>query len=133
MNIAEINYLGIFLAAIASQFVGFLWFSPFLFGKKWMKLVGISEMKNDNKLVYGVTFIMSFITAYVLSVFIQFAQATTVLDGVLVGVLVWLGFIIPTSVNQVLFEKKSKELWLLNIGHFLTIFVVMAIILSLVK
>jgi len=42
MNI-EAHYLSILLSSIASMVIGFLRYSPMLFGKSWMQLVGISE------------------------------------------------------------------------------------------
>ena len=37
----EINYLAVILATIAAVVVGFVWYSPALFGNQWAKLRGM--------------------------------------------------------------------------------------------
>ncbi|MDQ7020805.1 MAG: DUF1761 domain-containing protein [Candidatus Dojkabacteria bacterium] len=39
---AEISVIGIVIAAIANIFLGMIWYGP-LFGKEWMRLVGIKK------------------------------------------------------------------------------------------
>ena len=38
----ETNWIGVILAAISAMVVGYVWYGP-LFGKPWMKLVGITK------------------------------------------------------------------------------------------
>ena len=42
------NYLAVFVAAVVVFIIGYLWYSPFLFGNLWMKLSNIS-IKDVNK------------------------------------------------------------------------------------
>jgi len=65
-----INYLAVLVAALIPMAVGALWYSPALFAKKWMALVGKTEeeMKNVNPMkAYGISFLTSLIMAYVLA------------------------------------------------------------------
>ena len=40
-----VNYMTVLAAAVASMAVGLLWYSPLLFGKPWMKLMGLTDKK----------------------------------------------------------------------------------------
>ena len=72
----EVNFLAVFAAAIASFFVGFLGYGP-LFGKQWMKLVGMTQkdMEKTSKSEMNrnmiVSFLASVVMAYVLANFVQ--------------------------------------------------------------
>ena len=37
----------------------------------------------------------------------------------LVGCVAWLGFIVPTHYNGVLFSKKPREIFLIDVGYYL--------------
>ncbi len=37
-----VNYLAVLVAAIVGMVVGFIWYSPKVFGKMWMKLSGVN-------------------------------------------------------------------------------------------
>ena len=71
MNV-DINYFSLVLAGVASMIVGFIWYSPMLFGNSWMKLSGYTadSLKKAQKEMgkwYGISFVLSLISAYVLS------------------------------------------------------------------
>ena len=47
----NINYIAVFVAAVVYYIGGALWYSPLLFGKTWMGLVGLNEeeIKEERK------------------------------------------------------------------------------------
>ncbi len=132
-----INYLSIFLAALASFILGGLWYSPVLFGNLWIKLSKISKAeiakakKKGMKASYFTTFISLLITAFVLSLFINLAGAATIADALEVAFWLWLGFIATTTLNSVLWEGKPFKLYLLNNAHNLVSLFIMAAIIGL--
>ena len=134
-----INYALVFAAALADIVIGMAWYGP-LFGKKWMKLVGMTdkkmeEGKKDMNKAYTASFVASVITAYVLAHFLWFtAPATpTLLIGIKTGIWVWLGFVVTNSLSKYFWtpDKKPLELYYLDNGYRLISLVVMGIILSL--
>lgn len=138
----EVNYIGILIAAIASMALGFLWYSPALFGKRWMKLMGYTQesLKEDQKKMgklYGVSFVLSLITAFVLSHVITLSMSyysySPIMTGVTSAFWMWIGFILPVQTTDVIFKKgeKSWELLGLNTGYQLASVLVMGIILGL--
>lgn len=135
-----INYLAVVLAAVASMVVGSLWYGP-LFGKEWMKLMGINkgDMRNmkgeDMAKLYGVQFLGSLVMSCVLAHAIVFASAYLKTEGLVRGLMVgfwsWLGFVVPVTIGSILWEKKPVKLWLINAGNYLVTLLVMGAILGL--
>jgi len=61
----------------------------------------------------------------------DYRAADTFAEGVLVGVVTWVGFVITTSLNTVLFEGRSPVVYLINNTNHLVGFVVTGVILAL--
>ncbi|MBI3577601.1 DUF1761 domain-containing protein [Candidatus Gottesmanbacteria bacterium] len=131
-----INYPAVLVASTAMMAVGFLWYSPILFAKSWMKLSGITDKKiADAKKKgmgksYAIMAVGAVVSSFVLAHFVNFAAAYTPLDGALVGFWLWLGTIAPASTSMVLFEGKPWKLYLLKVGHVLTGMMVAGAILA---
>ena len=137
MQAINVNYLAVFVAAIASFVLGWIWHSPFMFGKMWMKLNNIDkkkidEQKNNNKMGTQLffQFVATVLMAYVLSYFIGYANASTAIDGAIVGIWLWVGFVATTMIGMVLWENKPFKLFLINAGHVLAGLIVMGAILA---
>ena len=133
----NVNFIAVFVAAIASMIIGFVWYSPFAFGKMWMGEMGISAKKVADKkkkqnmpVTLGISFIAALVMAYVLAHIISYAQAKTVLEGAQAGFWLWLGFVATTMLSSVLFGGKSVKLFIINSAHYLVVLLVMGAILT---
>lgn len=131
------NYTAIAAAMAASIVLGMLWYGP-LFGKMWMKLVGMSEadMKKAKEKgmgkSYGVMLIATFVMACVLSLVLAAFDAATAKEAGMVGFWIWLGFVATTTVDGVLWKGESWKLWILNNAYRLIALKLMAVALVLV-
>src|SRR3989344_7048970 len=132
----DINYWAILVSAVASFILGYLWYSPLLFGKPWMKMMGFphqhmeeAKKKGMVKLYLG-NFIATLIMVYILSHFVDYAQAKTITDGLQLGLWVWLGFIATLLFGSILWEGKPFKLFLINSGYRLVELLIVASILS---
>jgi hypothetical protein len=132
----DINFVAVFVAAIASMVIGAFWYSPVLFGNAWIKLSGMSK-KDIEKAKQGgmggkyfLGFVASLVMAYVLSYFVDYAGAVVALEGAQVGFWVWLGFIAPVQLGVVLWENKPVKLFWMNTLYYLVTLAVMGIILA---
>jgi hypothetical protein len=128
----EINYLAVVVAALSGFAVGALWYGP-LFGKQWMAASGVTEadIKHTSfPRIYGITFIMSVVAAFVLAHVIAKFGASTVQGGVESGFWMWLGFIVTVQVTDALFNRGSMRLVTIDSGYRLVWAVVMGIILA---
>lgn len=133
-----VNYVALLVASLASFVIGMLWYGP-LFGKRWMKEMGISEKSAKKSGKEGCVsmqqalagnFVATLVMAYVLSMFLGFTQATTAYAGAVVGLWLWLGFVATTAINESLFGGKSLTLYVINSLNVLVSMLTMGAILA---
>lgn len=130
LDLSEINLLAVVVAGLAHMLVGLVWFSRPLFGKAWMKATGAKDMKPAVQWV-PFALIGHLLIAFVLAMFIVLASATTVLDGLLVAMIVWLGFFVTLEIGELVWEKIPVKLFLLRIGdHFFALSVAAIILVA---
>ncbi len=137
----EVNYVAILLAAIAAMAVGFLWYSPYLLGKPWMKERGLTpeKLKGAQKemgMMYGISFVLALVSAYVLSHVISMSLAyfnyPALTTGLTSAFWMWLGFIMPVQATATIFGNKNWKLFGIDTGHQLVAILVMGVVLALV-
>lgn len=133
----DVNWLAILVTAVAAMVVGFLWYSPSLFGNTWMRAKGwdlndkarMEEMKKGMGMSYFGAFLAALLSAYIISLLIHHLGVPNVMRGVKVGLAGFLGFAFPITLNDLLWGGK-KELFWINLGHHLVGFVIMGAILG---
>ena len=125
---SEINLLAVIVAAIAHMLTGLVWFSSRLFGNAWMQLTGKSMTLTPPGALVG--FVGHLLIASVLAVIVVLANATTVLGGIAVGILVWAGFVVTLEVGELIWEKIPLQLFMLRVGNHLVALSIAAAILA---
>lgn len=132
----HINYLSIFVAAIAQFAVSGLWYSPVLFAKPWTALAGISQgqmQKANMPFLFGTAFLGELVTCFVLANILGFSGSHTFLEGGLTGLFCWLGFAGATSHATYMFTGKPHKLWLIDSCNNLVAFIIAGGILAVWK
>lgn len=131
MFVTEFNWLAILVSAVAFMAVGAFWYGP-LFQKPWMRMTGITEesAKAGAGKAYASMFVVAVISVIVLAVFINTLEADSFVEGMLVGLLIWVGFVATVMLNPVIFEKRPFALFLLNSGYNLVVLLVAGGILA---
>lgn len=141
MDAVQVNYVAVFMAGVVSMVVGFLWYSPFFFGKPWMKLMGLNakDMKEAQKKMgpmYALSFAVTLVTAVVLYHVMTYSGAYNHYDKMMLalstGFWVWVGFVAPVQVTEVIFGGKKWNLFFINTGYQLVSLVAMALVLAFV-
>jgi hypothetical protein len=132
----DVNLMAVIIATIANIALGFAWYSKALFGKQWMRELGLSEAsmkanKEGMNKTYALMTLASLVMAYVLAHVISVFDAQTVFEGIQGGFWVWLGFIATTALNGVLWEKKSWNFYGITAGYYLVSLCLMGAILTL--
>lgn len=132
-DLSNINLLAVLAATVVSMAIGFLWYSPMLFGNVWMRLVGLKpdEMRTAAGPMAG-TVIMTIIASYLLAVFIEIAGATTALEGFVVALLLSIVLAAKIAVNY-FFEGRGVKLYLLTIGFHVIPYLIGGVILAVWK
>ncbi len=138
MHFHNLNLLAVLVAALSTMLVGFLWYSPMLFAKPWMREMGydpndkakVQEMQKSAGPAYFASLIASVVTAFILALFFHEMRVQSIDLGLLIAFHVWLGFVATVQLTGVLFMKQSMKLFAINTGYQLVCYLAMGAILS---
>lgn len=158
---SPVSIVGILLAALSIMIVGMIWFHEKAFGNVWLRLIGKKkeELKsNPTDMIFAA--VGALVMAKILAIFIGYAimtsafmgifsafggdsstMGTNILGGIwspvvtaiVTAVLAWLGFVIPSALNLVVWEGRDKKLFAFNMAHLLVAMVVASIVYVLVS
>lgn len=137
MQLHHLNWLAILVAAISSMIVGFIWYSPLLFAKPWMREMGYDpndkaktlEMQKSAGPSYAGSFVASLISAFTLALILHGLHAEDLHFGLMASFHIWLGFVATVQFTGALFAKQSMKLFAINTGYQLVCYLVMGVIL----
>lgn len=127
---AEINWLAVLAATLVGYAVGAVWYGP-LFGKAWMKTVGLTQDdagKVDLKKLLALSFVLQLIMAFNLAMFL--GTEVTALTGTLYGFLAGFGWVALALAVNALYEMKSWLYMVINGGYWTVNFSLMGLILG---
>ena len=138
MHFLGVNLWAVLVSALATMVVGFLWYSPVLFANPWMVLMGydpndkakIAEMQKSAGPSYFMSLIASILAAFVLGKLIAVAGADSAVEGLKIGLVVWLGFVTTVQFTNALFSRQKNKLYMINTGYQLVCYVAMGAILG---
>ena len=119
----KIKYPAVLVATLVHYILGGLWYSPLLFGNKFIQLINwtpeqlrqIESESHAKELV--IAFVMSFLLVYILAHFVQYTKATNAFGGIQTAFWLWLGFVVTTHVPTVIFEQRSFGLFAINVAY----------------
>lgn len=135
MNLPELNIVAIVVATLIEVIIGAVWFNaPFAFNKPWLAGIGktAEQVAEDaSPLSIIVAIVGSLITAVVLSVLIGWLNIEAWSDGLLLGVLIAIGFSANTAFIKDRFETRPLSLSLINAGHDIVVFGLMGAVIAL--
>jgi len=126
-----IDWVGVIIATVAAMVLGAVWYGP-LFGQRWFALVGKTreELKSQGGIGYLLAAVGSFVLAIVMTYVTQWGAAEGFGEGIIVGIVMWAGFVLSTQVVGAVFEGRPWELIMLNSGSSLLTFAIVAGIVS---
>lgn len=134
MEFSNLNLWAIVVAWIINCAVGAFWYSPAGFAKQWKKHTGIDILKIPEKeatRILGFVVLSGFIQALTLAIVIRSLGVTTAMEGLITGLVLWIGFTTATTVGVTLYSRRSwKFLWL-NSSYFLLVMAINSIILAI--
>lgn len=141
MHFSNVNLLSVLAAGIATMILGFVWYSPALFAKPWMREMGydlndkakLKEMQKSAGATYGIAFLAGLVSAFMLAKILSITPIDTALYGMKLGFGVWLGFVATVQLTGALFMKSSMKLFAINTGYQLVCYLVMGAILAVWK
>jgi hypothetical protein len=126
--------IGIIAAALVNVVVGFLWYSPLLFGNLYQQYMGMAGMPAPEMQAIIAATIGSFLAALVIAAgmccFMHRLRIVDLKGSFNFGWLSWLTFVAPVTLQGVLYAKWPMVLYCINNGYNLAAFVSMAVVLS---
>ncbi|PYT97706.1 MAG: hypothetical protein DMG38_18630 [Acidobacteria bacterium] len=141
MHMHSLNWLAILAAAISTMILGFLWYSPFLFGKAWAREMGydlkdkakMDEMRKSAGPAYAGSFVASLISAFTLALILHGLRAESLHFGLMASFHIWLGFVATVQFTGALFTKQSLKLFAINAAYQLVCYLLMGAVFVLWK
>ena len=130
--------LAVLVCAVLSVVIGSIWYGP-LFGKFWMRINGFTTMDEARKKelmkemipTYIIQMILSIVQVLVLACFIIEMPQT---HAALIGLLVWIGFALPSVAGLALWNGKSIKdritLTAVSSGYHLVSIIIFSLILA---
>ncbi|MDZ4330671.1 MAG: DUF1761 domain-containing protein [Flavobacterium sp.] len=159
----EINFLALFVAALSTLVVGFVWYNPKVFGTIWMKESGMTEekMKGGNMLLtFGLSLLYAFFISFIIQMLTihQFGALgmvggdpsiakpsyeafmadyglafRTFKHGALHGFMTGLFLVLPVIGTNALYERRSFKYTLVTGGFWIVCFMIMGGIICACK
>ena len=126
-----INHIAVFVCAVMSLVIGFLWWSPFLFQKPWQAEAGLTDeqlAKANPAKTFGLSFVLAWLMSYNLAFFLG-APGTTWQWGIAAAMLaaVW---VVGMFIIIALFEQRTLRYIAINCGYVIVYFAVVGLILG---
>lgn len=140
MNLGNLNYWPILIAAIAGFAFGAVWYGAL--SRQWMAALGRSpaDMQKARAGMGSVPwpFIVTFIALLVMAwmfagVLLHLARGGTAMSvraGMISGFFLWLGFVITTLAVNHAFQGARRSLTLIDGGHWLGVLLIQGAILG---
>lgn len=132
----DVNIWAVVVATLSTLVVGAIWYTPRVFGDKWMELAGVDpeQARQSGAVPIILTVIVSFVTAYALAMLAtlthDFYGGSFLANAALIGVVAWAGFTAARFITHDAFEGRPTSLTTMNIAHELVTVVVMALIIG---
>jgi hypothetical protein len=126
-SLSQVNFLAVVVAGVCHMAVGLVWFQPSLFGRAWAALTKQELKPAVRWLVPG--FFGHLLIALALAMLIVVTDAT-IPGALLIGVFVWLSFVVTLELGELIWEKIPVKLFLIRIGNHLVALCVACLILG---
>jgi Protein of unknown function (DUF1761) len=132
---ADINYLAVLLAGLASQPLGFVWYGP-LFSRAWMKAHGYDEATmegGESPAPYVLALLFALVIAYSFARLADMVGADSVGDCIALAAFVWAGFAGSVQAVQAVFNQAPDKVGVFAIegGYQLANFLVIGFVVGL--
>ena len=135
IDLGSLNYLAIIAGIIINQAIGAAWYGAW--GKPWMAEVGFTQedldaMKGTARqwYPYVVAIVSALIFVTGLAVLIQGMGADNFVDGLTLGLLAAVAFIVTAFATTYSFESRSLRLFLINIGYPVIAYAIIGVLLA---
>jgi hypothetical protein len=137
MTFAGINYLAVFIAALAGFGFGAVYYMTL--SKPWMNAVGwtpdeqalhLKGELNPTRTPFLIAIIANLIMAWVLAGLIAHTGTVTIRSGIISAAFAWFGFVITILAVNYGFSGRNPMLTLIDGGHWLGVLLIMGAVIG---
>lgn len=139
MTFGGMNYLAIFIAALAGFGFGAIYYMSL--AKPWMNAVGwtpeeqarhVKGELNPSKMPFVIAILANLIMAWVLAGVIGHLGPgqTTIRNGLISAGFIWLGFVVTTQSVNYAFGGRKPSLTIIDSGHWLGVLLIMGAVIG---
>lgn len=126
------NIFAIIVITAVEFFLGFLWYSKFIFGKLFLKHLGKPQDEVQMKPLDGIlSVVASFLTFLFFAIILDFIGSFDLMISLILALVVWVGFIATSNYYAVIYEGRNKMLYLIFILYKLVGLLIGALVLGL--
>ena len=135
----DINWVAVAAGTVASMISGMIWYNPNVFGKQWMKAIGLTKKQADEGQMRGMvaavirSFLLSFSLFHIIYVTAAFySNDSFVANAVGVGLWVGLAIVGATMLMHDIFEQRPKIATKIHVGYEVVNILLVAVVIGLV-
>jgi len=127
----NVNVWALLVSALVSLMFGAVWYSKFIFGKIWMKLMDLKQEEEQEGMMLSLVgnFLSLLLTGFILANLFDLIGFQNMKESLIFTFWLWLGFVAMYSLNSVWWEKKKIQLYFINISGTLIGLLLMAAVL----
>ncbi len=133
----DLNFWAILVSGLVYWVLGGIWYAA-VFTKPWQEALGFNALNETEKArlqkdfpkALLAHFVSGLLTSFVMAKVVSAMGATSFVDGIIYGFWIWLAFAFTLNLNSLMFEKRPKQVFLINNGFFLIAFAVIGGILT---
>lgn len=128
----RVNHLAIFLLIIVHQAVGFVWYTPNVFGDKWLAFIGKTpeEIDPSNPFPYIISVLSSIVLCYTMAIFFRVFAVENILKGISIAFVLWFSFLFLNTATHSAFAGYPSGLVFINTGSLLVQFILTGAVLG---
>lgn len=136
MNDVQVNLMGVLAAVVVSMAVGGIWYSKMAFGDTWAKLAKIDDKKAKDgapKALAGMALlalVMGYVLAHVSFLSASFFTKSFQSAAVETAFWMWLGFVLPITASDSLFNQAPWKLTAIHAGNWLVTLLGMGLVIG---
>jgi len=127
-----INLWAVLVAAVIIWVLGALWFSPVLFAKQWVAIVGRPTGEKPKGVAWGMicSFIGDVLLAFILVHVVIWSGHNTVMGGIHIGAITWVGFVASIMYPQSIYEGRPLRYFTITGAYWLIAFLAAGALLA---
>ena len=122
----------IFISAFLALALGWVWYSPKMFGKVWLEAIGRSPGEVEESLArYIVTFVGWLVAAFVYGFLISNPFLKGIKDYILLSIAIWGAFMMPAKAHAIMWGNFNTKLLWIDGGYMLAGYLIFAFVFAL--